>query len=231
MSRAGPPAINGAPDGISSAGAPLAAPSLVPRAARPFVSIGLLLLMAAAVVVLDQLSKSWALQQLSDLSRRHVIGPMYLVLTFNKGAAFSLGAGAAPIIEAVAIALVVGVVALSGRAAKGGANVAVIVGLGLLLGGALSNLGDRLFRHHHGAVVDFIQLVSWWPTFNVADASITVGAATVVIALVFFPPAKRSDQTVPGLSPGQPAPGPTGASTSTGPEPGTGSGQTFGRWA
>ena len=190
MSRAGPPAINGPPDGISSAGAP-SATRRQHTPARPFVSIGLLLLIAAAVVVVDQLSKSWALQQLSDLSRRHVIGPMYLALTFNQGAAFSLGAGAAPIIEAVAIALVVGVVALSGRAAKGGANLAVIVGLGLLLGGALSNLGDRLFRHHHGAVVDFIQLVSWWPTFNVADASITVGAVTVVIALVFFPPAQR----------------------------------------
>ena len=139
---------------------------------------------AAAVVAVDQWSKSWALQDLALTGRRHVIGPIYLSISYNPGAAFSLGAGASPVIEAVAICLVVAVIGFSRRATKGGANLAVIVGLGLLLGGALSNLGDRLFRHHHGAVVDFIQLVSWWPTFNVADAAITVGALTAGIALV-----------------------------------------------
>ena len=68
-----------------------------------------------------------------------------------------------------------------------GAPWPVIVGLGLLAGGALSNLADRFFRHHHGAVVDFIQLVSWWATFNVADAAITVGALTLAVSLVLFP--------------------------------------------
>jgi signal peptidase II len=161
--------------------------------ARPVaLRVALLLVTTASVVVVDQWSKSWALRALSDAERRHVIGPIYLSLTFNQGAAFSLGAGASPVIEAVAIALVVAMIAFSRRAAMGRSNLAVIVGLGLLLGGALSNLGDRLFRHHHGAVIDFIQLVSWWPTFNVADASITVGALTVVVALVFFPPAKRA---------------------------------------
>jgi signal peptidase II len=161
--------------------------------ARPVaLRVALLLVIAASVVVVDQWSKSWALRALSDVERRHVIGPIYLSLTFNQGAAFSLGAGASPVIEAVAIALVVAMIAFSRRAAMGRSNLAVIVGLGLLLGGALSNLGDRLFRHHHGAVIDFIQLVSWWPTFNVADASITVGALTVVVALIFFPPAKRA---------------------------------------
>ncbi len=173
-------------------------------ARRVFVSAALLFLVASAVVALDQWSKSWALRNLSVTGRRHVIGPMYLVLGFNRGAAFSLGAGASPVIEAVAIGLVVGVVAFSRRAAKGGANLAVIVGLGLLLGGAVSNLADRVFRHHHGAVVDFIQVVSWWPTFNVADASITVGAVTVVVALVFFSPARSNDEARPGTSPEKP---------------------------
>ena len=134
----------------------------------------LLLAIAGAVIAVDQWTKSWALHNLSDVSRRHVIGPIYLVLTFNQGAAFSLGSGR-----------------LSGHRGGGhcpgcsrdrhvragppgvGPTSVVVVGLGLLLGGALSNLGDRLFRHHHGAVVDFIQPVSWWPTFNVADAAIT----------------------------------------------------------
>jgi signal peptidase II len=229
MSRAGSPAMSGPPGGPRSSASPLG---------RLLFRAGLLVLVAAAVVVLDQWSKSWALQDLTGVTRRHVIGPMYLTLTFNRGAAFSLGAGAAPIIEAVAIALVVGVIALSHRATRGGPNLAVIVGLGLLLGGALSNLGDRLFRHHHGAVVDFIQLVSWWPTFNVADASITVGAVTVVVALVFFPPAKRSDEpakrsdeTVPGWPAEQPAGGPSGPRPLAGPDRRPDVEQTFERWA
>ena len=60
----------------------------------------------------------------------------------------------------------------------------------------MSNLADRLFGDHHGAVVDFIQAVSWWPTFNVADAAITTGAATVAVSLFFFsrPKAAHPDQ-------------------------------------
>ncbi|HTT89307.1 MAG TPA: signal peptidase II [Acidimicrobiales bacterium] len=203
VSQAGPPAGSGTEAGRRGARAGPSGPA----------RMALLLVIATGVVVLDQWSKSWALGALGEVARRHVIGPVYLSLTFNSGAAFSLGAGASPVIEAVAIALVVGVVVFSRRAAKGGTNLAVIVGLGLLLGGALSNLGDRLFRHNHGAVVDFIQLVSWWPTFNVADAAITVGAVTLVVALVFFTPVRRTTgpepavkrQPVPCSAPGQPA--------------------------
>jgi len=81
-------------------------------------------------------------------------------------------------------------IAFSGRAARIGVSLAIVVGLGLLCGGALSNLADRLFGAHHGAVVDFIRAVSWWPTFNVADAAITTGAVTVAVSLVFFSRAK-----------------------------------------
>ncbi len=88
---------------------------------------------------------------------------------------------------------------------KAVAHPAVIVGLALLAGGALSNLADRVFRHHNGAVVDFVQAVNWWPTFNVADAAITVGAVIAGIALVFAPRARdeaEDDQWAPGLGPG-----------------------------
>lgn len=153
-----------------------------------------MLLVASAVVALDQWSKSWAQHDLVGVGRRHIVGPVYLSLGFNRGAAFSLGTGATPVIEALAIVLVVGVIAFSRRVTRGGARLPVVIGLGLLLGGALSNLGDRLFRHHGGAVVDFIQLVSWWPTFNVADASITVGAVMVVVVLVFLSPANETGQ-------------------------------------
>ncbi|MGH9059697.1 MAG: signal peptidase II, partial [Acidimicrobiales bacterium] len=58
--------------------------------------------------------------------------------------------------------------------------------LGLLLGGAVGNLVDRLVRHHHGGVVDFIDAVriggtDYWPIFNVADAAIVVGAVGLVL--------------------------------------------------
>lgn len=151
---------------------------------------------AATVIALDQWTKSWALHNLSATSPRHVLGPVYLVLSFNRGAAFSLGSGASPVIEVLASALAVAVIAFSGRAARVGASPVVVIGLGLLSGGALSNLADRLFGDHHGAVVDFIQAVSWWPTFNVADAAITTGAVTVAVTLAFFsrPEATHLDQ-------------------------------------
>jgi signal peptidase II len=152
---------------------------------------------AAGVIALDQWSKSWALRSLGPVGHRHVIGPVNLVLTFNRGAAFSLGSGATPVIEAVAIALVVLVVAFSRRLALGGTGLAVIIGLGLLFGGAMSNLADRFFRHHNGAVVDFIQAVSWWPTFNVADAAVTCGAVIAAIALLFSSGDRRGDRGGP----------------------------------
>jgi signal peptidase II len=79
--------------------------------------------------------------------------------------------------------------------------------MGLLLGGAVGNLTDRLVRHHHGAVIDFIDF-RWWPVFNLADASITVGA--LLLALVLFrarpgpPPAAHRGPPAPGAPPATP---------------------------
>jgi signal peptidase II len=138
---------------------------------------------AALVVAADQLSKNWALGHLHYGEPRHVVGPTYLDLTFNSGAAFGLGTGVTPIIEALAVVLVAWLLFATHQV---GRNVRPLtaVGVGLLLGGALGNLTDRVLRHHHGAVVDFIQAVSWWPVFNVADASITVGV--IVLAVSFL---------------------------------------------
>jgi signal peptidase II len=142
--------------------------------------VGLWAFVASAVIVADQLTKSWARHALAA-HKEHFFASVYLLLTYNSGAAFSLGSGAVPVIEAVAIALVAALFWLSGHIAKRGAGSALTVGFGLVAGGALSNLGDRFFRHDHGAVVDFVQLVSWWPVFNLADAAITIGAVTVAV--------------------------------------------------
>jgi len=152
---------------------------------------------AAAVVVADQLTKSWALGSLSFEVPRHVVGSLSWNLTINRGAAFSLGTGVTPILEVVAVVLVT-VLAVAAQRAGRSASFLVIAALGLLLGGALSNLGDRLFRSYHGGVVDFIDAFRFgdhdrWPIFNVADASITVGAILMVIG--------ATRQRVPSSSP------------------------------
>jgi signal peptidase II len=67
-------------------------------------------------------------------------------------------------------------VLMSGSATRTSAAVA----LGLLLGGAVGNLSDRLFRDHDGAVIDFIDF-GWYPVFNVADMALVTGAILLVL--------------------------------------------------
>ncbi len=137
---------------------------------------------AAAVVAADQITKTLALDHLDPVRRTHVVGPVYWELTYNSGAAFSMGAGVTPIVEAAVVVLIVGLLLYARRTSRG-APVPVSVALGMLLGGALSNLGDRLFRDLpvHGSVVDFIRAVGWWPVFNVADACIVLAVVLLVL--------------------------------------------------
>jgi signal peptidase II len=142
----------------------------------------LALAVGIVVVAADQVTKTLVV---SDLTRPvHLLGPLGLSLGYNSGSAFSLFTGWAPLLVVVAL-LVVGVLlALALRARRA----SVAVALGLVLGGALGNVADRLFRGHHGEVVDFITFTHW-PTFNVADACITVGIL-LLIALTW-----RSNRT------------------------------------
>ncbi len=136
---------------------------------------------AGAVVLVDQLTKWWALDRLSS-GPIHVIGTLDLELARNTGASFSLFQGKAFILVPVAVALVVALGVVAWRAPTVG-RAAI---LGLILGGALGNLCDRFFRGDHGAVVDFIAL-HFWPTFNVADSCIVVGCVLLVISLLWAP--------------------------------------------
>jgi signal peptidase II len=130
---------------------------------------------AAPIVVLDQLTKWWALETLSD-GPRHLFWTLDLRLTFNSGASFSSFPGLTPYLTAAGVVLVGVLVLMSGSATR--TNAAVC--LGVMLGGALGNLTDRLFRDHGGAVIDFIDF-GWWPIFNVADSALVCGAILLVI--------------------------------------------------
>ncbi len=132
------------------------------------------------MVVVDQLTKWWAVNELAD-------GPVVLIedflqlrLTYNTGASFSLFSNAGPILAIVAFGVVGLIIYILGEAGRRVEAVA----LGLVLGGAVGNLIDRLARGDgllDGAVVDFIDF-SFFATFNVADAAINIGVALLLIA-------------------------------------------------
>jgi signal peptidase II len=149
---------------------------------RPPRRIGLLAVVALVVLVLDLLSKVAVVAWLSS-DPQHAVrllwGGVYLVQTRNAGAAFSVGTGATVILTLIAVVIVVVIV----RSARRMRSVGWAIALGLVLGGALGNLVDRLFRAPgigRGHVVDWISLFSndghVWPIFNIADSAIVCGA-------------------------------------------------------
>lgn len=146
-----------------------------PRAFRFAVSV------AALTVLLDQLSKNWARDTYGDSGPAEIIGTwLRFTYTKNPGAAFSSFTGSGQIIGLVAIGVALFLVYLIGSASRR----AELLALGLILGGALGNLSDRIFRGEgflDGAVVDWID---WWfiPTFNIADAALNVGVAVLLLA-------------------------------------------------
>ena len=139
----------------------------------------------AGVLAADQIVKALVVASLERGEQRDLVAGIKLVNTRNSGVAFGqLQDGGA--LVAVVIALAVGALLVYfGRHAH---TPLVWLPTGMLLGGALGNIVDRI---REGAVVDFLKLPHW-PAFNVADASITVG---VVILLVVI---ERGDRARPG---------------------------------
>jgi signal peptidase II len=133
---------------------------------------------AVVVVVVDRVTTALAIDHLHDV--RHVWGPFGLALTYNSGFAFSLFSGRALL---VTVLLCVGVLVLAFVVAQV-RTLALGIGAGLVLGGAVGNLSERIVGGPGGKVPDFITL-DYWPTFNVADACVTVGVIVIVAALLF----------------------------------------------
>jgi signal peptidase II len=139
------------------------------------------MVIAAVVVVLDQITKHWALNSLDDRDIE-VFWTLQFNLAFNTGMAFSRGEGLGPVIAVVALVVVVFFLVRLGR--EGGRLAAVATGL--IVGGAIGNIIDRAFRGDgilDGAVVDFIDF-QWFPIFNIADMGITIGGALLVLSSV-----------------------------------------------
>jgi signal peptidase II len=146
---------------------------------------GLFLTVAVAALALDVISKSIVAARLgSHEPIRVLFGAIYLDETRNSGAAFSVGTGTTVILTVVALAVVAVILRTSRRMRSTGWAVA----LGLILGGALGNLIDRVFRSPgpgRGHVVDWISLFgpngAHWPIFNLADSAIVCGAILAAI--------------------------------------------------
>jgi signal peptidase II len=142
-----------------------------------------LVLVAVPVYVADQLAKAWAAANLQPGRPQDLVGSvLQLNLTRNSGAAFSIATGATWILTAIAGAVVLFILVSARRLGSRGWALA----MGLLLGGALGNLTDRMFRAPgpgRGEVVDFLQLPHY-PIFNLADSAI-VSAAVIIAVLAF----------------------------------------------
>ena len=135
---------------------------------------------ATLVVALDQATKHWALGALDDERTIDLVGSLRFNLAFNTGASFSIGSGLGPVLAVVVAVVVVALL----RFARHVPHLLGLVAVGLVVGGAVGNLVDRVFRDGDGilggAVVDFID-PQWWPIFNVADVGVVLGAILLVI--------------------------------------------------
>jgi len=160
---------------VEPAAVPAPAPLPAGRSRR-----GLVLSVAAGWLMLDVVSKIAVVASLTPGRPVEVVGGLVrLDLLRNPGSAFSLATGYTAVLSLVAVAVVLVVVRISGRLR----STVWALAFGLLLGGALGNLSDRVFREPgflRGHVVDFVAL-PYWPVFNVADTGISVAAALIVV--------------------------------------------------
>jgi signal peptidase II len=163
-------------DRQAAPGTPLNGPVSAPPA-RPR-RVGLLLAVAAFVVVADVVSKAIVVARLHAPTRL-LGGLLTITLTRNGGAAFSIGTSMTIVFTAIALGVIVYIL----RTARNLRSIGWAITLGLLLGGATGNLLDRIFRApglFQGHVVDWIELPHW-PVFNLADSAIVCAGVLVVL--------------------------------------------------
>ncbi len=144
------------------------------------------LVLAVLVLLIDQVSKRWIRGWLGPnpmQQRVSLFGDwLNIVYSRNTGVAFGLFQNMSPVFIVVSLLICAGAIYVYSVYLPND-NWLVQVPLGLILGGALGNVVDRVYL---GYVVDFIQ-VGWWPIFNVADSAITTGALVLAFFLLFLP--------------------------------------------
>ncbi|MEO9223135.1 MAG: signal peptidase II [Mycobacteriaceae bacterium] len=158
---------------------------VVAASPQPPRRVRLLITIAVLVVLADLLSKVAVVANLDPERPVRVLdGAIYLVLVRNAGAAFSVATGMTWVLTIVAAAVVIAIVRMARRLR----SVGWAWGLGLVLGGALGNLIDRIFRAPgvlQGHVVDFVSVILpggyHWPVFNIADSCIVTGGILLVV--------------------------------------------------
>ena len=156
----------------------------ITRTERPR-KVALFAIIAALALAIDIVSKVIVVAELADRAPIRLFGGgIYLVLARNSGAAFSLGTSATAVFTIIAVAIAAVII----RAARRLRSAGWAVALGLILGGALGNLVDRLVRAPgvgRGHVVDWISPFaddgSVYPIFNLADSAICIGGVIAVI--------------------------------------------------
>jgi signal peptidase II len=143
-------------------------------------------LVAIAVFVLaaDATTKAIVVAHLRPDQPVHLIGNVLMLwLTRNPGAAFSVGTGETAVFTVIAFAVIVYIA----RTARKLYSLGWAIALGLLLGGAMGNLSDRIFRApglFRGDVVDWIAVTRYYPIFNLADSAIVCGGILMVLLAV-----------------------------------------------
>ena len=150
--------------------------------------VAILAVVAALVLLADEITKSIVAAHLTQGSSPRILGGLfYFSLVRNSGAAWGVAGGATALFAVISA----GVAATIIRMARRLRSTMWAVALGLLLGGALGNLSDRLFRAPgflRGRVVDFISVLGpdgqHFPVFNIADSAVTTGVALLVISML-----------------------------------------------
>lgn len=154
---------------------------------------------ASGVVLVDQMTKHWAVTSLGEDRVIDVVWTLRFNLAFNNGMAFGQARGFGPVIAVVATLVIVYLlISLRDQTSR-----LSTIGMGLLIGGAAGNLIDRLFRGDawlNGAVVDFIDF-QWFPIFNIADMAVNVGAALLILGSILAAREHRRSGTEPTREP------------------------------
>jgi signal peptidase II len=138
--------------------------------------------LALFIWAVDFLTKNWAVENLTSASRKVIGTFLQVTLHKNPGAAFSFATGFTIVFTSISIAVLLFILRYSSRIISTGWSVVA----GLVLGGVLGNLSDRIFREPsflYGHVIDWIELPNW-PIFNVADSSIVVAAVIAFVLTV-----------------------------------------------